>query len=62
MHDTLLAVIERGLFACESALPRFDEREANAFQQAIAAFQQAPDDAGFGLIGHAPVQGGDAGG
>ena len=54
MHETLLAVIEQGLHACESgALARFDDREANALQQAIAALQEIPDDAGFGLIGKA---------
>lgn len=52
MHDTLLHVIEQGLYAWESgALVRFDDREANALQQAIAALEQVPDDAGFGLIG-----------
>lgn len=54
MHETLLHVIEQGLYAWESgALVRFDDREADALQQAIAALEQVPDDAGFGLIGRA---------
>ena len=56
MHDTLLTVIEQGLYACESGLlVHFDDRESTALQQAIAALEQVPDDAGFGLIGQAPV-------
>ena len=55
MHDTLLTVIEQGLYACESGLlVHFDDREATALQQAIAALEQVPDDAGFGLIGQVP--------
>ena len=54
MHDTLLHVIEQGLYAWESgALVRFDDREADALKQAIDALEQVPDDAGFGLIGRA---------
>jgi len=33
----------------------FDDREATALQQAIAALEDVPDDAGFGLIGKAPA-------
>jgi len=60
MHETLLVVIEQGLYACESgALVRFDDREATALQQAIDALEQVPNDAGFGLIGKAPALEGD---
>jgi hypothetical protein len=56
MHDTLLTVIEQGLYACESGvLVHFDDREAIALQQAIAALEEVPDDGGFGLIGKAPA-------
>jgi hypothetical protein len=55
MHQTLLTVVEQGLYACESgALVHLDDREANALQQAIAALEQVEDDAGFGLIGRVP--------
>ena len=62
MHDTLLTVIEQGLYACESGLlVHFDDREATALQQAIAALEEVPDDAGFGLIGQASaLEEGDA--
>jgi hypothetical protein len=54
MHDTLFEVIEQGLCHCEAAaLSRFDDREATALQQAIAALEQVPDDSGFGRIGRA---------
>ena len=60
MHDTLLTVIEQGLYACESGLlVHFDDRESTALQQAIAALEQVPDDAGFGLIGQVPAFGDD---
>ena len=55
MHDTLLTVIEQGLYACESGLlVHFDDREATALQAAISAMEQVRDDGGFGLIGRAP--------
>ena len=60
MHATLLTVIEQGLYACESGLlVHFDDREATALQQAIAALEEVPDDAGFGLIGQVPAFGDD---
>lgn len=56
MHDTLLTVLEHGLYACESgALVHLDDREANALQEAIAALEQVEDDTGFGLIGRIPA-------
>jgi len=61
MHDTLLRVIEQGLYAWESgALVRFDDREADALKQAIAALEQVPDDSGFGLIGRSEADAVDA--
>ncbi len=52
IHDTLLTLLEQGLYACEHGeLVHLDAGEASALQQAIAALQQIPDDAGFGLIG-----------
>jgi hypothetical protein len=63
MHDTLLNVIEQGLFAWESGAPvRWDDREADALKQAIAALEQVPDDAGFGLIGRADAEAATEGG
>ncbi len=54
MHQTLLALLEQGLYACESgAQVRLDDRESTALQQAIAALEQVPNDPGFGLIGRA---------
>ena len=52
MHETLLTLIEQGLYACESgALIHLSDREADALQSAIAALEGVPNDAGFGLIG-----------
>lgn len=52
MHQTLLTVLEQGLYACEAgALVHLDDRETDALQQAIAALEQVQDDSGFGLIG-----------
>lgn len=55
MQDTLQTLLEQGLYACESGLSvRFDDREADALKQAIAALEGVADDEGFGLIGRAP--------
>lgn len=53
MHDTLLRLIEHGLYHCEddAAGGNFDSREAEVLQAAIAAMEQVPDDAGFAMIG-----------
>jgi hypothetical protein len=53
MHETLLKLIEHGLYHCEDAdaAGNFDSREAGVLQAAIAALEQVPDDAGFALIG-----------
>jgi hypothetical protein len=63
MHDTLLKLIEHGLYHCEDAADgNFDSREADVLQDAIAALEQVPDDAGFALIGRVEVPAGDDGG
>lgn len=55
MHETLQNLLEQGLYACESGADvRFDDREADALKNAIAALEQVADDSGFGLIGRAP--------
>jgi hypothetical protein len=62
MHETLLKLIEHGLYHCEDAGDRgFDSRESDVLQDAIAALEQVPDDAGFAMIGRveaAPEQAG----
>lgn len=55
MHQTLLTLLEQGLYACESGLSvHFDDSEAEALKQAISALEQVEDDEGFGLIGRTP--------
>ena len=55
IHHTLLTLLEQGLYACESGMDvHFDDREAIALKEAIAALEQVADDEGFGLIGRAP--------
>jgi hypothetical protein len=52
IHDTLLTLLGKGLYACECGEQvHLDDAEARALQWAIAALEQVPDDAGFGLIG-----------
>ena len=55
IHHTLQTLLEQGLYACESGMDvHFDDREAIALKEAIAALEQVADDEGFGLIGRAP--------
>ena len=54
VHDTLLHLIERGLYASEGGALRFDSRESDVLQSAVAALEQVPDDPGFSLIGRVP--------
>jgi hypothetical protein len=55
MHETLLTLLEQGLYACESGLNvHFSDREADALKNAIAALEHVADDSGYGLIGRAP--------
>lgn len=56
MHETLLKLIEHGLYHCEeSGAGQFDSRESDVLQDAIAALEQVPDDAGFAMIGRVPA-------
>lgn len=52
MHETLLKLIEQGLYHCEDAgAGHFDSRESDVLKDAISALEQVPDDAGFAMIG-----------
>lgn len=51
MHETILHLIERGLFASEGGALRFDGAESDVIQSAIAALETVPNDPGFSLIG-----------
>lgn len=57
LHETILHLIERGLFASEGGALRFDSSETDVMQSAIAALETVPNDPGFALIGRtdAPV-------
>lgn len=61
-QDAIVHLIEHGLFACEADLAvRFDDTDAKALQEAIAALRDIPDDPGFSLIGRADLPGGGTG-
>lgn len=52
VHEVMGEVLESGVHACEMKLRKqLDLDEETALKQAIAALEQVPDDAGFGLIG-----------
>jgi hypothetical protein len=51
MHDTILHLIERGLYASEGGALRFDGSESDVMQSVIAALETVPNDPGFSLIG-----------
>jgi plasmid stability protein len=52
VHEAMAQVLETGVHACEVQLRKqLDLEEEAALKQAIAALEQVPDDAGFGLIG-----------
>ena len=52
MHEVMDEVLASGVHACEVKLRKqLDQEEEAALKQAIAALEQVPDDAGFGLIG-----------
>lgn len=51
LHQTILHLIERGLFASEGGALRFDSAESDVMQSAIAALECVPNDPGFSLIG-----------
>ena len=60
-QQALIHLLEHGLFACEAELKaRFDDSDAQALQEAIAALEQIQDDPGFSLIGRAPAAGAEA--
>ena len=57
-QQVLTHLVEHGLFACEAELAaRFNDSDAQALQEAIAALEQIQDDPGFSLIGRAEVPG-----
>jgi hypothetical protein len=51
MHQTILHLIERGLYATDGGALRFDSRESDVLQSVIAALEGVPNDPGFSLIG-----------
>ncbi|HWS78116.1 MAG TPA: hypothetical protein VN205_07040 [Thermomonas sp.] len=52
VHEVMVEVLEAGVHACELKLRKqLDLDEEAALKHAIAALEQVPDDAGFGLIG-----------
>lgn len=51
IHQTILHLIERGLFASEGGALRFDSQESDVMQSVIAALETVPNDPGFSLIG-----------
>ena len=52
LQDCLMHLLEHGLFACESRMAaRFDDSDARALQEAIAALEGVPSDPGFAMIG-----------
>lgn len=62
LQECLMHLLEHGLFACESRLAaRFDDSDARALQEAIAALEGVPSDPGFALIGRVEPPG-DGGG
>jgi len=54
-HQTILHLIERGLFASEGGAMRFDSQESDVMQAAIAALETVPNDPGYSLIGRVEV-------
>lgn len=51
VHETILHLIERGLYASEGGALRFDGAESDVMQSVIAALETVPNDPGFSLIG-----------
>ncbi|MCF7222800.1 hypothetical protein [Marilutibacter chinensis] len=52
LQVALMQVLEQGLYVCEGELSRsFDDADARALQEAIAAMEQVPSDPGFAKIG-----------
>lgn len=55
VHETILHLIERGLYASEGGALRFDGSESDVMQSVIAALETVPNDPGFSLIGRIGV-------
>lgn len=51
VHQTIMHLIERGLYASEGGALRFDGAESDVLQSVIAALETVPNDPGFSLIG-----------
>jgi hypothetical protein len=51
IHQTIMHLIERGLYASEGGALRFDGAESDVMQSVIAALECVPNDPGFSLIG-----------
>jgi hypothetical protein len=51
IHQTILHLIERGLYASDGGALRFDGAESDVMQSVIAALECVPNDPGFSLIG-----------
>ena len=51
VHQAILHLIERGLYASEGGALRFDGAESDVMQSMIAALETVPNDPGFSLIG-----------
>lgn len=51
VHQTIMHLIERGLYASEGGALRFDGAESDVMQSVIAALETVPNDPGFALIG-----------
>ncbi len=51
LHQTILHLIERGLYASEGGALRFDSAESDVMQSVIAALEVIPNDQGYSLIG-----------
>ncbi|RPE74723.1 hypothetical protein EDC50_3135 [Vulcaniibacterium tengchongense] len=52
LQEASMHLLEHGLFACEAELAaRFNDSDAAALREAIAALEGIPSDPGFSLIG-----------
>jgi hypothetical protein len=52
LQETLMHLLEHGLFACEAEIAaRFSDTDAMALQAAISALEGIPSDSGYALIG-----------
>ena len=52
LQAALMQLLEQGLYVCEGELSRsFNDADARALQEAIAAMEDVPNDPGFARIG-----------